>query len=274
MARNQARIPVSRTRPTLAAALVVAQFAWSSAALAQLCAVRPDLLLCGSSERPLSGLHTGSYNEVSSCSPNGNSQAMFVSRNATITGNGVAWLAYLNAGGRIITEYNVGAAVYNEIYGTSYGAGIQDGACEDSPMPSAKLNLSNPFWVQNNIPPTPSALEGCGFDLAALVAGEPSVTALGARASDTSFVNFAIKPQGPGTLFLLEADWQDTDTVPLDANNLAFLDALISACGSAPTRVRNVPAPVPAGDPLALAGLAGLLALLGAAFARLRRRKR
>ncbi len=236
---------------------------------------RPDLLLCGGSFRTLAQLHSsGSYNEVSSCSPDGNTQAMFVSRNGTISGNGAAWLAYLNAGGRIITEYSDGAAVYNEIYGTSYIDGSQAGACADNPMPSAKLNLSNPFWVQNNIPPTPAAQEGCGLDLAALVAGEPSVTALGARASDTAFINFAIKPQGPGTLFLLEADWQDTNTVPFDANNLAFLDALISACGSAPTRVRNVPAPVPAGDPLALAGLAGLLALLGAAFASLRRRKR
>jgi hypothetical protein len=258
------------SRPSVAVALIAALFAWSGAAPAQQCSVRPNLMLCGSSDRPLSGLHAAPYNEVSGCSPDGSTQAMLVTRNATIAGNGAAWLAYLNAGGRIITEYSNSANVYNELYGTAYPDGSQAGACYDSPMPSAKLNLANAFWVQNNIPPTPSGSEGCGYDLAALVAGEPTVTALGARASDTAFVNFAIRPQGAGTLFLLEGDWQDTDTVPLDANNLAFLDALIAACGS--PKARNVAA-VPVGDPFALAGVAGLLALLGAGFARLRRRR-
>lgn len=262
-----------RLRPVLAAALAIAQLAWSSAALAQVCAVRSDLLLCGASSRTLAQLHSsGSYNEVSSCSPDGNTQAMFVSRYATISGNGAAWLAYLNAGGRIITEYSNGALVYNEIYGTAYPSGSQAGICADNPMPSAKLNLSNPFWVQNNIPATPAGQEGCGYDLSALVAGEASVTALGARAADTAFINFAIRPQGPGTLFLLEADWQDVETVPFDANNLAFLDALITECGTAPVRVHSV-TPVPVDGPLALGALAAVLGLFGAAFARLRRRR-
>jgi len=249
-----------------------AQFAFAGAAFAQACVNRPDLMLCGSSARPLSGLYSnsGPFSEVSSCTPTANTQAMFVSRYATIAGNGAAWLAYLNAGGRIITEYSTGAAIYNEIYGTAYPDGVQSGACYDNPMPSAKLNTGNPFWVANPIPATAPGVEGCGYNLAALVAGEPSVTALGARSADTADIKFALRPQGGGTLFLLEADWQDTDTPVFDANNLAFLDAMISFCGGpvAPVLSRY---PVPVDEPLALGGLAALVAVLGGALARRRR---
>lgn len=256
-------------------ALAGAQCAVSATAFAQACVNRPDLMLCGASERPLSGLYSGigPFNEVSGCAPGANTQAMFVSRNATIAGNGPAWLAYLSAGGRIITEYSTGAAIYNEIYGTAYANGGQAGACYDNPMPSAKLNTGHPFWVANPIPATPAAIEGCGLSLAGLVAGEPTVTPLGARSADTTHVNFAIKPQGGGTLFLLEADWQDTHTPTFDANNLAFLNALISACGGVAPPQR-VAAPVPADDPLMLGGLAAMVALLGGALARLRRSRR
>ena len=116
-------------RRLAALALVGAHLAFTGTAFAQACANRADLLLCGSSGRPLSGLYSGigPFNEVTSCAPNANSQAMFVSRNATIAGNGAAWLAYLNAGGRIITEFSNGAAVYNEIYGTAYPDGCNFG---------------------------------------------------------------------------------------------------------------------------------------------------
>jgi len=256
------------------AALVLAgaHLAFIGTAFAQACANRADLVLCGSSNRPLSGVHSGigPFNEVTSCAPNANSQAMFVSRCATIAGNGAAWLAYLNAGGRIITEYSNGAAVCNEIYGTAHPDGGQAGGCDDNPMPSATLNPTDAFWVANPIPVTAPSAEGCGYDLAGLVSGEPTVTPLGARDSDTSFVTFARKLQGPGTLFLLEADWQDTETVPFDANNLAFLNALVTSCA-----VYVAPPPksvaVPVDEPLALGALAALIALLGAGFARLRR---
>ncbi|CAG0997421.1 hypothetical protein BURK1_02627 [Burkholderiales bacterium] len=258
-------------RRIAALALVGAHLSFAGTAFAQACANRADLLLCGSSDRPLSGLYSGigPFNEVASCAPNANSQAMFVSRNATIAGNGAAWLAYLNGGGRIITEYSNGTAVYNEIYGTAYPDGGQAGGCDDNPMPSAKLNPTDAFWVANPIPVTAPSDEGCGFDLAGLVSGEPSVTPLGARDEDTSFVTFARKPQGGGTLFLLEADWQDTETVPFDANNFAFLNALVTSCAVSVAPPESVPVPVD--HPLAIGGLAALIALFGAGFARLRR---
>ena len=259
------------SRRIAALVLVGAHLAFTGTAFAQACANRADLVLCGSSDRPLSVLCSGigPFNEVTSCAPNANPQAMFVSRYATTAGNGAAWLAYLNAGGRIITEYSNGAAVYNEIYGTAHPNGGQAGGCDDNPMPSAKLNPTDAFWVANPIPVTATSAEGCGYNLAGLVSGEPTVTPLGARDSDTSFVNFARKLQGTGTLFLLEADWQDTETVPFDASNLAFLNALVTSCAVNVAPPRSVPVPVD--EPLALGGLAALIALLGAGFARLRR---
>jgi hypothetical protein len=258
------------SRRIAALALVGAHLAFTGVAFAQQCVNRPVISLCGNSDRPLSGLYSGigPFDEEFTCAPNNDVQAMFISRDVLVTGRGPAWLAYLNGGGRIITEYSNGAAVYNEIYGTAYPNGGQAGACNDTPMPSAKLNLAHPFWLANNIPATPADEEGCGWDLAGLVAGEPTVTALGARSADTAFINFAIKPQGTGTLFLLEADWQDSGTV-YDANQFAFLNALVTSCAVNVAPLKSVPVPVD--EPLALGGLAALIALLGAGFARLRR---
>lgn len=251
--------------------LVGAHLAFTGAAMAQQCVNRPVLSLCGNSDRPLSGLYSGigPFDEEFTCAPNNDVQAMFISRDVLVAGRGPAWLAYLNGGGRIITEYSNGAAVYNEIYGTAYPDGGQAGGCHDNPMPSAKLNPTDAFWVANPIPVTAPSAEGCGYNLAGLVSGEPTVTPLGARDSETSFVTFARKLQGPGTLFLLEADWQDTETVPFDASNLAFLNALVTSCAVNVAAPRSVPVPVD--EPLALGGLAALIALLGAGFARLRR---
>jgi len=179
--------------------LVGAHLAFTGAAMAQQCVNRAVLSLCGNSDRPLSGLYSGigPFDEEFTCAPNNDVQAMFISRDVLVAGRGPAWLAYLNGGGRIITEYSNGAAVYNEIYGTAYPDGGQAGGCHDNPMPSAKLNPTDAFWVANPIPVTAPSAEGCGYDLAGLVSGEPAVTPLGARDSDTSFVAFARKLQAP-----------------------------------------------------------------------------
>ncbi|MEQ8800886.1 MAG: hypothetical protein RLP45_02500, partial [Haliea sp.] len=78
---------------------------------------RPNLMFCGSSSATGAALYSGitPLTEVSSCAPDANTQALLVTRSGTVAGNGAAWLAYLNAGGIIITEHTNPEAVYNEI---------------------------------------------------------------------------------------------------------------------------------------------------------------
>lgn len=238
------------------------------------CVDRPDLMYCGSTERSGANLYTvaGSFNEVSGCTPTATTQAMLVTRSGSISGNGPAWLAYLNAGGRIITEWNITNDVYNELYATAYPDGAWFGDCSDNAMPSLKLNPDDPFWLENDITPTAADNEACGFDLSGLVESEgANVTALGGLVG-TSTVMFARRAQADGTLFLLEADWQDNQPSFTDDSRL-FMGALISACSFAPPPPpppQDVVA-VPVNNVMAILGLGSLMALLGAGYARRRR---
>jgi hypothetical protein len=237
---------------------------------AQACAQRPNIMFCGSTSRTGANLYSGAgpYTEQNGCAPNATVQALLITRGGTTAGNGAAWLAYLNAGGQIITEYSISVAVYNEIYGTAYAPpSVQFGNCRDNAMPQVKLNPGNAFWLANNIPVTPAGVGSCGLnDLASLVTGEaPNLTALGASLAAGQTM-FAIRAQGGGHLNLLEADWQDNDSAYTN-DSKTFMGALISTCGSAAAGTTAVPV----NSPWLVAGLVSLLALFGMSFAGRRR---
>lgn len=266
MARRLMATRGGTSRTVLGAALAVLLVGVSLEAEAQQCVERPNLMYCGTTQRSGSQLYSGvgPFTETQGCAPDADTQALLVTRSGTISGNGPAWLAYLNAGGRIITEYSIGRAVYNEIYGTAYPLGAWFGNCRDNAMPEVKLNPSHPFWIANDIPVTPPNDTGFGYDLANIVAGEAEVTALGGVGSA---VSFAVRPQGGGLLFLLEADWQDSEPSYLDQSR-QFMGALISSC----PQQRSQPVPAPTLSVAALAASFLALTLLGAR--RLRRRGR
>ncbi|MEQ9464843.1 MAG: hypothetical protein RJQ10_14360, partial [Haliea sp.] len=195
--------------------------------------------------------------EVFSCAPDANTQALLVTRNSgSIAGNGAAWLAYLNAGGIIITEFQNPEAVYNEIYGTAYTSEFV-GDCQDNVMPSTILNPSDPFWLANPLTPVGPTEDSCGSDLQDVVDGEGgAVVALGAR--DDGSVSLAYRTQGSGVLFLSGADWQDGQTSYTDSSRSLFGGMIVARLTAAVSAV-----PVPA-LPLWLLGVMGaLLAGLG-----------
>jgi cysteine-rich repeat protein len=202
------------------------------------CVTRPKVMFCGtSSRRGTPALYAKSDGtamalvEADGCAPDANTQALFVTRSGTINAaNGALWKAYLAAGGRIITEYNVGASVYNAIYGTNYAKGGNFGSCSDVLMPVVKLTPAHPFWVTNNIPVTAAGNAGCGFDLANIVAGEAGkVLPLGAPAAGAQ-VSLAARDEALGVLFLAESDWQDNQaSYTLDSSKL--MGAMVGACG-------------------------------------------
>lgn len=230
-------------------------FNLSEVAFAQV--LRPDLMFCGSSSSYGSDLYlgVGPFNEVQGCSPDVDTQALLITRSGSIGGNGAAWLAYLNAGGVIITEYSAANRVYNEIYGTAYAAGAGFGNCTDNAMPSLKLNPDHEFWQLNGgLIETAAGNEGCGFDLLALVNGEAAVTALGGIVQSPA-VTFAIRPQGTGVLWLLEADWQDSEDSYTDMSR-NFMGVLISGGTFSVGLTETAPVPV-------LSTLGMLLLILG-----------
>jgi hypothetical protein len=218
-------------------------FSLSPVSMAQV--LKSDLMFCGNSSRTGSNLYlgVGPFNEVQGCVPGVDTQALLITRSGSIGGNGAAWLAYLNGGGVIITEYNIAHNVYNEIYATSYVRGSAFGDCSDNAMPSLKLNTNHEFWQLNaGLTETTGDLEGCGFDLAAIAAGEAEVTELGGLVG-TPLVSFAIRPQGTGVFWLLEADWQDSESSYSDDSRY-FMGALISGGTFSVPLIEAVPVPV------------------------------
>jgi len=207
---------------------VLLVFNLPSTAMAQ--ALRPDLMYCGTSDRTGADLYlgTGPFNEVSGCVPDADTQALLVTLTGTIEGNGAAWLAYLNAGGVIISSAFVTNEIYLEIFGVFYPDTLPDGVCNNHAMPSLKLNPTNPFWVANAGLTESPADASCGSDNSAIVAGEAEVTALGGLVGTTPvWVSFAERPQGAGVFWLLEADWPgNTATVTEDSKN--FMGVLIN----------------------------------------------
>ena len=182
-----------------------------------------------------------------------------VSRSGTVAGNGADWLAFLNNGGVLITEFRNSHTVYNEIYGTAYPQGSSYGSCTDNAMPQVKLNPTHPFWQANNIDVTPAGESGCGNDMSPLTSGEPAVTELGADLGGA--VMFAIRPQGDGVFFLLEADWQDSEA-SYSADSALFMAALIEG-GTFSAPPPSEPTAIPTLSIWGLAALSGLLALFG-----------
>jgi hypothetical protein len=209
--------------------------------------LRPDLMYCGSVNTGGSDLYlgVGPFNEVSGCAPDADTQALLITRNGSIPGNGAAWLAYLDAGGVIITEYSITDNVYNEIYGTGYAQGSRFGSCSDIIMPSEKLNPESEFWQVNSgltLTETPAGQEGCGYDLTAIVSGEGSVTALGGLVN-TSYISLAIRQPGNGVLWLLDIDWQDGEQSFNDVSR-ELMGVLISGGTYSVAPVEAVPIPV------------------------------
>lgn len=228
---------------------------------------RSNINYCGSTSRSGASLYSGGgggLTESNTCSPDNNTKALFVTRTGTVSGNGASWLAYLNAGGVIVTEYRSATRVYNEIYGKSILTLAILGNCGDNAMPAVKLNPTDPFWVSNaGLVETATGAQGCGNDITPIVTADPAVTPLGGFSGGG--IQLARKFQGSGVLFLLEADWQDPEP-SYTPSSKSLMGAMINA-GSPPKP--SVAVPVPTMSEWAIIILASLMAIL--AIGRLRR---
>ena len=166
---------------------------------------RPNLMLCGGSTRdPQTLVDPGdALQVVAGCAPDANTQAMLVTRGAAGQLNGAAWRPYVDAGGIIITEYNISDDVYNAVFGTGVAQGGGLGGCSDDLNPAVRFNLNDPFWQSLGGLPAPGGT-GCGMDMTPW--GQPIVRLGGWDANSTSL---AYRDSVAGRVWLVEADWQD-----------------------------------------------------------------
>jgi len=164
---------------------------------------RPNVLLCGSSSRPISDFVPPGLNIIQSCAPDSNTQAMVVTRDGVLDPD--ATRAYVEAGGIVLTEWSGSANVYNAVFDEEVTLGEWRGNCQDNVNTVVRFNESDPFWMVNGSLPV-AADEGCGYDMSAY----PGITPLGGWAGGG--VELAYRDAGAGRVWLIEADWQDNES--------------------------------------------------------------
>ena len=169
--------------------------------------LRPVLMRCGSSSRDVASfIPEGSgLQVVASCAPDANTQAMLVSRNGAASLNANLLQAYLNAGGIVLTEFRITDEVFNLAFNEQVVQGVRQGSCRDNISTVVQFNPGDPLWESNPFVVMPSALTGCAYSLEAY----PGIVPLAGW--DNTHVSLAYRDLGEGRLWLVEADWQDTD---------------------------------------------------------------
>jgi hypothetical protein len=170
--------------------------------------VRTNLMLCGSSSRPVSNFMPAGYSLpiVNSCAPDSNTQALLVTRNGAYGLNATALQSYVNGGGIVITEYDVSNVVWNAVFGTNVYLGNRMGACWDVVPSVVQMNSSDPFWAGNTFRTVPTDMTGCGYS----VNGYPGITTL--LGWDASNAALGYRDLGQGRVWAVEWDWQDNET--------------------------------------------------------------
>lgn len=163
---------------------------------------RANVLLCGSSGRPLSDFVPAGLNIIQSCTPDENTQAMLVTRDGQV--DAVATRAYVRAGGIVLTEFSASAPVYNAVFDEQVVLGDRTGDCTDNINPRVRFNVGDPFWLANGSVPL-AGDQGCGFDMS----GYPGITSLGGWTDST--VQLAYRNADAGRVWLIESDWQDNE---------------------------------------------------------------
>jgi hypothetical protein len=185
--------------------------------------IRANLMRCGNTNRDVNTFVSDELEMevVDGCAPDGEAQAMLISRSGAANVDGDGLRAYLEGGGIAITEYMTSDEVYNAVFPEANVAqGGRQGQCSDNINPPVRLNLDDAFWVANADVAAHEGDPGCGYDLS----GFPNITSLGGWNADT--VSLAYIDVGNGRLWLVESDWQDSANT-FTAESLALMQYMI-----------------------------------------------
>jgi cysteine-rich repeat protein len=169
-------------------------------------ALRPNVLLCGSSTYDIKKFFPGGVNQfvvMNSCNPDNNTQAIIVTRSFANAINAANFKTYLGAGGIALTEHNVS----DEVYGLAFAAVAQGpvftGSCTDRAPTVTQFTPADPIWVGVPYQAITLGESGCGYSISAF----PGITKLaGWNAND---VSIGYRDLMLGRVWLTDFDWQD-----------------------------------------------------------------
>jgi cysteine-rich repeat protein len=181
------------------------------------------VMRCGTSDRDVSTflLPEDRLGIVEGCSPNRDTVALLVSR--TGQPDAQATVAWLQAGGNLLTEYSVALSVYNGLFGTNLVPGAFFGSCNDTVNPPSRSNPDDPFWRSLPNLPLGAGQMGCGQALDNLPRG-----AVRLGGPDANTTALAYQDVGEGRFWFVEVDWQDRDTVGAEyADSNTLMRAMI-----------------------------------------------
>ena len=177
---------------------------------------RSKVMLCGTSGQSITtfipegfGLSLVAGNN---CAPDGETQVIFVTRNAADFSN---LKTYVEQGGIVITEYSISDEVYNAVFDASVIPGSNQGGCSDQILPAIKVNTSDPFWAGN--PSFGTSGSGCGYNMGSY----PGIIPLGTWSN--GHVSLAYKTLGSGRVWFIESDWQDGGAGSVNAPMMKYM---------------------------------------------------
>ncbi|MCK6574788.1 hypothetical protein L6V77_27265, partial [Myxococcota bacterium] len=184
-------------------------------------ALRSVVMLCGGSGRNPQEFIRGDLAEAEvrvaeGCVPDGDTQALLVTRggNGQFRQNLGVIRPWLEDGGQVLTEYNIAHDIYNAVFNANVPQGNRNGGCQDNVQPAVQLSPEDPFWQDNIFAPVPNNATGCGH----AIRGDliPDFVPLGGW--DANNVSLGYVDVAGGRLWLVEADWQDSEAAFTDTS--------------------------------------------------------
>ena len=182
-------------------------------------AIRPVVLVCGRSSRPVQEFIRGDLVEAEvqardGCVPDDETQAVFVPRggSAMFTQNAAAMRAWVENGGQLITEYSIGHTIYGSVFNIAVAQGARQGRCQDNIQPAVQFTPNDPFWRDNQFVAVAGGATGCGHAIQHF----PGITPLGGW--DAVNVQLGYRDHGAGRVWIAEADWQDREAAMTDVS--------------------------------------------------------
>ncbi len=199
--------------------------------------LREVVMRCGGSARPVQQFLVGELADAElrvadGCAPDDTVQALLITRGGINEARQRAALIrdYVSEGGNVITEYNISDDVYNALFNAQVPQGGNNGNCQDNVQPAVQFSPQDPFWIDNVFVPVPAGQAGCGFDISRI----PGLVPLGGW--NANAVSLGYVELDAGRLWLVEADWQDSEQAFSDISRqlMAYMIAGGGAGGRLP----------------------------------------
>ena len=164
------------------------------------------------------------------CVPNDDTQAILVPRGgvAQFNANVGVIRVWIENGGQLLTEYNIGHTIYGGIFGINVAQGGRQGGCQDNVQPQVQFSPNDRFWRDNQFVSVNGAT-GCGYAIQHF----PGIVPLGGW--DANNVQLGYRDLGAGRVWIVEADWQDREQRFTDISR-DLMAYMISGGAAAPQR--------------------------------------